>query len=100
MAYDSEYPEPLHSKRNVPDCGGVALLLTPEKTARSLARITVSPTSATADTMAAPELEKLRTSIPALRSLPLLQKLARGESGVVCLDYLPPMQLNVNLQPC
>ena len=100
MAYDSEYPEPLHSKRNVPDCGGVALLLTPEKTARSLARITVSPTSAAAETMTTPELEKLRTSIPALRSLPLLQKLARGESGVVCLDYLPPMQLNVNLQPC
>ena len=100
MAYDSEYPEPLYSKRNVPDCGGVALLLTPEKTARSLARITVSPTSTTADTMTAPELEKLRTSIPALRSLPLLQKLARGEGGVVCLDYLPPMQLNVDPHAC
>jgi hypothetical protein len=50
--------------------------------------------------MTNPELEKLRTRIPALRSLPLLQKLARGEAGVVCLDYLSPMQLNVDLQPC
>ena len=25
---------------------------------------------------------------------------ARGEAGTVCLDYLPPMQLNVALQPC
>ena len=32
--------------------------------------------------------------------LPLLQMLARGEAGQVCLDYLPPMQLNVDLKPC
>ena len=100
IAYDSEYPEPLYSKRDVPDCGGVALLLTPEKTSRSLAQITVSPTTAPAATLADPELEKLRTAIPALRSLPLLQKLARAEAAQVCLDYLPPMQLNVDLQPC
>ncbi|MDP3439496.1 MAG: beta-ketoacyl synthase chain length factor, partial [Azonexus sp.] len=49
ISYDSEYPEPLHSKRQLPDCGGVALLLTPEKTSRSLARISVSPTTANAD---------------------------------------------------
>ena len=34
IAYDSEYPEPLHSKRDTPDCAGVALLLMPQKTAR------------------------------------------------------------------
>jgi hypothetical protein len=100
IAYDSEYPEPLHSKRNTPDCGGVALLLTPTKTARSQARITVSPSTAPAETLADGELEALRTSIPALRALPLLQKLVRGEFGMVHLDYLPPMQLVVDLQPC
>ncbi|MGE5472127.1 MAG: beta-ketoacyl synthase chain length factor [Bacteroidota bacterium] len=100
IAYDSEYPEPLHGKRNTPDCGGVALLLTPERTARSLAGITVSPSTAAADVLADAGLETLRTSIPALRALPLLQKLARRESGPVCLDYLPPMQLRVDLQPC
>ncbi|MDP3137752.1 MAG: beta-ketoacyl synthase chain length factor, partial [Burkholderiaceae bacterium] len=100
ISYDSEYPEPLHSKRQLPDCGGVALLLTPEKTSRSLARISVSPTTANADSMAAPELEMLRRSIPALHSLPLLQKLACSDSGLLCLDYLPPMQLAIDLQAC
>jgi hypothetical protein len=100
IAYDSEYPEPLHSKRNTPDCGGVALLLTPHKTARSLAQITVSASSGQAETMTASDLEALRSNIPALRSLPLLQMLARGESGLVCLDYLSPMQLSVALQLC
>ena len=100
IAYDSEYPEPLLSQRSIPDCAGVALLLTAEKTTRSLARISVSPTTDAADRLATAELENLRTAIPAMRSLPLLQKLARGESGLVCLDYLPPMQLSVELQLC
>ena len=100
IAYDSEYPEPLHAKRDTPDCGGVALLLTPQRTARSLAGLSVSPSTDSAGRLAEPALEQLRTAIPALRSLPLLQLLARGESGRVCLDYLPPMQLNVDLQAC
>lgn len=100
IAYDSEYPEPLHAKRDTPDCGGIALLLTPQRTARSLASLSVTTTELAAQTMPDPALEGLRRNIPALRSLPLLQLLARGEAGTVCLDYLPPMQLNVALQPC
>jgi hypothetical protein len=100
IAYDSEYPEPLFAKRPVPDVAGVALLLTPERSERSLASIAVTPSSEAAESLAAAELEALRTTIPALRALPLLQKLARGEGGQVCLDYLPPMQLNIAIQPC
>ena len=100
IAYDSEYPEPLFSKRNTPDCAGLGLLLTPHKTGRSLARISVTPSTDRAEKMTDAGLEDLRTSIPALRSLPLLQKLARGEYGPVCIDYLPPMQLSIDLQPC
>lgn len=100
IAYDSEYPEPLHSKRDTPDCAGVALLLSPQKTPRSLARISVAASSDGAGQLPDPDLEKLRSAIPALRSLPLLAMLARGEAGAVCLDYLPPMQLAVELQPC
>ena len=100
IAYDSEYPEPLHSKRDIPDCAGVALLLMPEKTDRSLARITVTQAAGHADLLADSGMESLRQKIPALRCLPLLQKLARGESGDVCLDYLPPMQLQVRVQSC
>ena len=100
IAYDSEYPEPLHSKRGISDCGGVALLLTPERTQRSLARITVTPTAEPAQAFADGGLEGLRQDIPAMRSLPLLANLARGEPGQIRLDYLPPMQLNVALDPC
>lgn len=100
VAYDSEYPEPLHSKRPIPDCGGVALLLAPTPDNRSLARLTLSPTTAAAHHLEDPQLEALRLSIPALRSLPLLQALARGERGRLCLDYLPPMQLAVELEAC
>ncbi len=100
IAYDSEYPEPLFAKRPVPDVAGVSLLLTPERSERSLASITVTPSSVSAESLADAALEALRISIPALRALPLLQKLARGEAGEVCLDYLPPMQLKVDIRLC
>jgi hypothetical protein len=100
IAYDSEYPEPLFAKRPVPDVAGVALLLTYQRSERSLASISVLPDSTPAMPLADPALESLRTSIPALRALPLLQKLARGEAGSVCLDYLPPLQLKVEILPC
>ena len=100
IAYDSEYPEPLFAKRPVPDVAGVALLLTPERCERSLASISVTPAITAAEPLADPVLESLRLSIPALRALPLLQKLARGEAGKVCLDYLPPMQLQVDIGLC
>lgn len=100
IAYDSEYPEPLFAKRPVPDVAGVALFLSPCPTPASLAHLTVTPSRAAADPLADPALEALRQEIPALRALPLLQSLARGESGTHCLDYLPPMQLQVDLSLC
>ncbi|QKV58313.1 MAG: beta-ketoacyl synthase chain length factor [Dechloromonas sp.] len=100
IAYDSAYPEPLHSKRPLPDVAGIALLLTPEASARSLGRIDVSLDDQAATTMADGVFEALRTSVPALRGLPLLDLLARGESGSVSLDYLAPLQLRIDLQAC
>ncbi len=100
IAYDSEYPEPLHSKRPLPDVAGIALLLTPERSANSLARMAVSLDGSVPTTMAENALEALRAAVPALRGLPLLDLLARGEAGSISLDYLPPLQLRVDLQPC
>lgn len=97
IAYDSEYPEPLRAKRDTPDCGGVALLLSPERGPHSLACIKVSPTTAAAQTLSEPALETLRQQIPALRALPLLRALAKGSSETVVLDYLAPMQLQVEV---
>lgn len=100
IAYDSEYPQPLHAKRNTPDCGGVALVFSAQRSAASLASITLSPCTQAADVMPDATLETLRQQIPALRALPLLQRLATGQVGNVVLDYLAPMQLKLDLQPC
>lgn len=101
IAYDSEYPEPLFAKRPVPDAAGVALLLSPVATGQSLAKITVTATTAPADTLTDPLLETLRQQVPALRALPLLHKLAHRAAGTtVCLDYLAPMQLQLEVDPC
>lgn len=100
IAYDSEYPEPLFAKRPVPDVAGVALILSPERSERSLASIRVTPCREPAQAVDNPALESLRQAIPALRAFPLMQKLANNEAGSVCLDYLPPMQLQVRIEPC
>jgi len=100
IAYDSQYPEPLFSKRPIPDAFGIALLLSPERRPGSLARVTASLTDTAAQTLAQPELEKLRSTIPAARALPLLQSIAvRRASGVV-LEYLEGLQLAVEIEPC
>ena len=99
IAYDSEYPEPLRAKRDTPDCGAVALLLSPEAEG-ALGVLTVAPTTEAAEPMPGASLEALRTSIPAMRALPLLRRVAAGQGGEVVLDYLAPMQLRVGWQPC
>ena len=97
IAYDSEYPEPLYAKRPVPDCAGVALRLEPQRSPQALARITAWTTDAPAPPWGHAALEPLRAAIPALRALPLLEALAQGRHGEVCLDYLPGLQLVVQL---
>ncbi|HMW18084.1 MAG TPA: beta-ketoacyl synthase chain length factor [Accumulibacter sp.] len=100
VAYDGEYPEPLFSQRPIPDCGGVALLLSPTPGDRSLARMTVQLSDQPADHLFDEALEKLRLSIPAMHSLPLLQALAAGHPSSTIIDYLPPLQLAIDCQPC
>jgi hypothetical protein len=100
VVYDSEYPEPMRAKRAVPDAAGVALLLSPRRGPASLASIRLQPSASAADTLASAGLENLRQQIPAMRALPLLQHLARKRSGVVVLDHLEPMQLQLEVQSC
>jgi hypothetical protein len=86
VAYDTEYPPPLHAKRPIPDAVGVA--------------IEVALTEESADKMTDPELEALRAAVPAARSLPLLRLLAGGVAGRVVLDYLDVSRAAVQVQPC
>ncbi|SAK71413.1 3-oxoacyl-ACP synthase [Caballeronia catudaia] len=99
VAYDTDYPEPLHQARPIADAFGVALVLAPESSGRTLARIEARLTDANAFIFADADLEALRLSNPAARALPLLEALARGEASSVVLDYLDGTRLAVDIDP-
>ncbi|BBP02399.1 beta-ketoacyl synthase chain length factor [Sulfuriferula nivalis] len=100
ISSDTTYPEPLHRTRPIPDNFATAMVLTPIASAHSIAKISVSLTSDAALTMSNVELEQLRTSIPSARSLPLMQALAQKRSARVVLDYLPPLQIAIDIALC
>ncbi len=100
VAYDTEYPAPLHAKRPIPDALGVAMVLSPERNTTSIARIDLTLTDETGDKMSDLRLEALRSAIPAARSLPLLRLLAIGASGRAVLDYLDVSRAAVQIEPC
>jgi hypothetical protein len=90
IAYDVPYPPPLYAARPVAAIFGVALVLTPHGSERTLASLTVAiaefPQSATG--MLDPELERLRLANPAARALPLLAAIARGDVGTIHLNEI------------
>jgi hypothetical protein len=100
VAYDSEYPEPLHAKRPIPDAFGVAMVLTPQRRASSSARVAATLSDLGFDRMADPALESLRCAFPAARSLPLLRLLASRDRGTAILEYLDVSRLQVEIDPC
>ncbi|MBK7234156.1 MAG: beta-ketoacyl synthase chain length factor [Sterolibacteriaceae bacterium] len=99
IACDTPYPEPLHSVRPLPGCFGVALVLSPQRSARTLARIEVAAARNEVSTIGDPALETLRRSIPAARGLPLLAAVARGTATSITLDYLDGLQLTTQVTP-
>jgi hypothetical protein len=100
IAYDADYPQPMRAARPIPDAFGVALLLTPAAGPTSLARITVRGVAAAAQTLPDAQLEALRAQVPAARSLPLLQCLARARPGTVAIDYLEEQRVTIEVSPC
>ncbi|MBF5014413.1 beta-ketoacyl synthase chain length factor [Burkholderia pseudomultivorans] len=97
IAYDTDYPEPLHAVRPIADAFGVALVLAPDANATTLARIDVQLTDAPATMLAHAELEALRTGNPAARVLPLLDALAARRTTRVVLDYLDDTRVQVDV---
>ncbi|WP_322048421.1 beta-ketoacyl synthase chain length factor [Paraburkholderia sp. J67] len=101
VAYDTEYPEPLHTVRPIADAFGVALVLAPLAAdgtpPHGLAHIEAKLTDAPATTLAAPELEALRASNPAARALPLLEAIAARRAASVVIDYLPETRVRIDL---
>ncbi len=100
LACDTQYPEPLHRARPITDSFGIALVLAPERSARSLAQISVSLTTDSAAALDDAALESLRLGIPAARGLPLLRAIALRQDGRVVLDYLDTQRLAVAVTLC
>jgi hypothetical protein len=100
VAYEVSYPQPMRAVRPIPDSFAVALVLAPLRTAAALAALEAQLCVAPASRMSDPGLERLRETIPAARSLPLLAQLAARAAARVTLDYLPPHALAVDLDPC
>lgn len=96
IAYEAENPEPLRAVRPVTDSFGVGMLLVPTADL-PLAQIRVTLCGDPGETLSDPQLEALRTSIPAARSLPLLRKLAREEPGRVVIDYLETQRIAIEV---
>jgi hypothetical protein len=97
LAYDSDYPPPLQLHRRITDSFGIALLLAPPGAGRALATLRMTLGRATADRCARPELETLRSSAPAARGLPLLERIAKSHTGRVNLEYLEAQVLTVEV---
>ena len=97
VAYDAPYPEPLNSARFMSDCFGVALALAAGAGKGPL--ITLEAARADVTRMQDEALESVRATIPAARSLPLLQALARGERAGIALEYLDNLALVAQVEP-
>lgn len=102
IAYDHPYPEPLNAVCPIIAAFGMALILTPRRTEKSLATIEVDlvPGSGRETAMCDAGLEALRCGVPAARGLPLLSALARGEAAQVCIAYLDGNHLDIRVTPC
>jgi hypothetical protein len=102
IAYDHPYPEPLHAVRPIVAPFGVALVLAPAASGRSLAVLDVSFVPEDKAPTAAPDpaLESLRRSVPAARCLPLLAAVARGSAAAIALEYVSGSHLSVAVAPC
>ena len=94
VAFDLPGPEPLNPGRSMAHPAAAALVLTRQRTARSMAALICDSTSAAETKLEQSALEQLRLGNPAARALPLMQALAQQRFGSVVL----PMGLGANLR--
>jgi hypothetical protein len=102
IAYDHPYPEPLKSVRPITAAFGMALILTPKQSEKSLAAIELTFASGRAQetSMRDAGLEALRAGVPAARGLPLLAALATGKEAQISIGYFDANHLNIRVTPC
>lgn len=86
VSYDIQPPSPLLEKWPINAPFAVALVLSPQKTSQSMAKLTLKlKTGEYQESVAScDDLEQVRMGNPAARSIPLLELLAKQESGSLC----------------
>lgn len=101
-AYDMKMPQPLHDARPIDISFAVALVLLPQASSRSLARLDIEVRSADEtpeSTVEQSEMDQLRHTNPAARALPLLAALARTRASEVVLAYVNGNSVHVQVNP-
>jgi hypothetical protein len=100
VAFDVRPPDLLLPLWPVTESAAFALILSPRRSAASLATLRVDPVPQVVETgMPEADLETLRRSNAAARALPLLALLAGGEPGSVLLDGSGEHSLRLDLEP-
>jgi hypothetical protein len=100
ISYDMPYPTTLHAARPISSIFGTALVLSPERSAHSLAALTLSfgPSDSLESAMPTPALEDLRTGNPAARALPLLAAIAEGADRDVTIPMMADNLLSLRIR--
>ena len=101
VAYDTPWPGALNRFREQRLPFGVALVLSSQRGAQSVAELTLFPgVGGDESKMADARLEQLRAHTPAASSLPLLEAIAQNNTTRLVLPYLVDEQIAVEVQPC
>jgi len=101
VVYDWPAPEPLNAKRPIASPFGIALVLSASEENGAYGMLDLSISNLIEESGCSDAaLESLRRSVPAARALPLLDIMARRESGSVLFDYLGQKSLRADLTPC
>lgn len=99
---DVPYPEPLLGARPIADSFGVAMVIAPSDAPGAIASVSLRAVSApsTSDTRCDHDrFDAVRRGIPAARSLPMLERLARGEGGEVTIGMTDGLGLAIEVEP-
>ena len=100
VAHDTPLPEPLHSVRPMLAAFGAALVISGQRSAASLMKMTLTPAPVAGreSMLQDPSLEALRLGNPAARALPLLAALANASGGKILLPYIGGRCLEIQLE--
>jgi hypothetical protein len=99
IAYDLDYPPPLHAVRPIAAPFAIGLVLEPEPGPNVLARLAIRLDTAAPSQLAHRQLNSMLASIPAAQGLILLEAVAARTTATVNISYLRPHTLQIEVHP-